>query len=73
MLVLSRKKGEKIIIGKDIEICVLDFDRNTMKIGINAPKSTKIYRSELYDAVQKTNTNSILLDNDSLPDFFNIK
>jgi len=67
MLVLSRKKGEKIIIGKDIEICVLDVDKNLLKIGINAPKSTKIYRSELYDAVQKSNASSIFTNKPDLP------
>ena len=69
MLVLSRKKGEKILIGKDIKISILDLDKNILKIGIDAPRSTKIYRSELYDAVQSSNANSIFSSKDESPDF----
>lgn len=47
MLVLSRKIGETFFIGKDIEVMVVDVDRNKVKIGITAPKETLVLRSEL--------------------------
>lgn len=49
MLVLSRKLGEKIMIGRDREIVitVVDIDRNKIRIGITAAKDVPIYREEL--------------------------
>lgn len=47
MLVLSRKLGEKIVIGDNIEITVVDIDRGKIRLGIEAPKDVPIFRSEL--------------------------
>ena len=47
MLVLSRKLGEKIFIGKDICITVVDIDRGKIRLGIEAPREVAIYRQEL--------------------------
>lgn len=47
MLVLSRKPGDKILIGEDIVITVVRLGPNTVKIGIDAPKTTLILRPEL--------------------------
>ena len=47
MLVLSRKLGEKIYIGEEICITVVDIDRGKIRLGISAPKDVKVYRSEL--------------------------
>ncbi len=47
MLVLSRKVGERIHIGEDICITVVDIDRNKVRLGIDAPKEVEIVRSEL--------------------------
>lgn len=47
MLVLSRKFGEKIYIGDDICITIVDIDRGKIRLGIEAPRSTAIYREEL--------------------------
>lgn len=44
MLVLTRKAGEKIYIGKDICITICDVDRNVVKVGIEAPRSVPIVR-----------------------------
>ena len=53
MLVLSRKLGEKIWIGPDICVVVVDIDRGKVKIGCEAPESVKIFRKELFDAKAK--------------------
>ena len=47
MLVLSRKLGEKIFIGENICITVVDIDRGKIRLGIEAPREVAIYRQEL--------------------------
>ncbi|MFR5265949.1 carbon storage regulator CsrA [Clostridium sp.] len=47
MLVLSRKKGESILIGENIEISVMKIDDGSVKLSINAPKEISILRKEL--------------------------
>ncbi len=55
MLILSRKKGESIIIDDNIEISVIETKGESVKIGIEAPRSVKVYRREVYQAIQKEN------------------
>lgn len=47
MLVLTRKLGEKIRIGQDISITVVDVERGKIRLGIEAPREVPIYRQEL--------------------------
>jgi len=47
MLVLSRKLGEKIVIGENIRITVVKIDRNQIRIGIEAPSDVPVYREEI--------------------------
>ena len=47
MLVVTRKSDESITIADNIEITVLEINKDKVKIGINAPKEVKIFRSEL--------------------------
>lgn len=47
MLVLSRKLNEKIYIGENICITVIDIDRGRVRLGIEAPRDVPIYRQEL--------------------------
>jgi carbon storage regulator len=47
MLVLSRKLGEKIIIGENITVTVVKIDRNQIRIGIEAPSDVPVYREEI--------------------------
>jgi len=55
MLVLTRKAGEGIIIGDDISIKIIEFKGGSIRIGIDAPRETKIYRQEVYDRIKKEN------------------
>ncbi|MDD2650817.1 MAG: carbon storage regulator CsrA, partial [Candidatus Cloacimonetes bacterium] len=55
MLVLTRKQGESIRIGDDIEIVVTDINKGSARIGILAPKSMTIYRKEIYERILKEN------------------
>ncbi len=47
MLVLARKRGEKIVIGTDIVVSVVHIGSNVIRLGIQAPKGTTIYREEI--------------------------
>ena len=56
MLILARRQGESIIIDGDIQVTVLEIAANgTVRLGINAPKSHKVYREELFRAIQEEN------------------
>ncbi len=55
MLILSRKKGEKIIIDNKIEIIVADIKNNEVRLGIKAPKDVQIFRSEIYEKILALN------------------
>ncbi|NBD26714.1 carbon storage regulator CsrA [Paenibacillus glycinis] len=55
MLVLSRKKGETIMIGNDIELTVLEVLADGVKLGISAPREVGILRKELFVAIADTN------------------
>ncbi|CAM4275332.1 carbon storage regulator CsrA [Paenibacillus tarimensis] len=58
MLVLSRKKGETIVIQDEIEVTILDVTSDTVKIGIKAPRHVEILRKEIHQQVQETNRES---------------
>ncbi|QNL99892.1 carbon storage regulator CsrA [Wujia chipingensis] len=67
MLALSRKQGESIVIGNNIEITVLEAKGDQVKIGISAPKSVPVYRKEIYAQIQKENREAVAnLDVESL-------
>lgn len=67
MLALSRKQGESIVIGNNIEITVLEAKGDQVKIGISAPKSVPVYRKEIYAQIQEENREAVAnLDVESL-------
>ncbi|WP_339215268.1 carbon storage regulator CsrA [Solibacillus sp. FSL W8-0372] len=59
MLVLTRKKGETIMIGDQIEVKVISVDGDQVKLGIVAPKSVKVHRSEVFEAIQQQNKEAL--------------
>ncbi|WP_042275384.1 carbon storage regulator CsrA [[Clostridium] dakarense] len=59
MLVVTRKKGESILIGDDIEIKIVKVEDGSVKIAIDAPKDKVILRKEIYDNVKKENSEAI--------------
>jgi carbon storage regulator len=55
MLVLTRKLGESIAIDDHIKIMVVQIKGKQVRLGIQAPKETKIHRQEVYEAIQTSN------------------
>lgn len=55
MLVLTRRKNEAIMLGDDIKITILEVEAERVKIGIDAPRATKILRAELQAEVKSVN------------------
>ncbi len=55
MLILSRKVDERIKIGDDISITIIGISGDQVKIGVEAPKSVKVFRQEVFEAIQTEN------------------
>jgi carbon storage regulator len=53
MLVLSRKKDEKIIIGDNITVMVIEIRGDKVRLGIDAPREVTVHRQEVYEAIQR--------------------
>jgi len=62
VLVITRKKGESIIIGDNIEVKVIKIDDGSVKIAIDAPKEVVILRGELYKEVEEENKNAVVFE-----------
>jgi len=69
MLVLSRQSDESIIIDNNITVKVLEVSGDTVKIGIDAPRSIPVYRKELYDAITEENISATRNQFDGLDEF----
>ena len=55
MLILARRIGESIMVGDQVEISVVDIKGDQVKLGIKAPSQVKVYRREVYAAIQQEN------------------
>ncbi|RUL54187.1 carbon storage regulator CsrA [Lysinibacillus antri] len=66
MLVLSRKAGETIWIGEDVEIVISEVKGEQVKIGIRAPRNIDIVRGELRQDVSESNTEAVVKSLDIL-------
>ena len=53
MLVLSRKKDEKIVIGDNITIMVIEIRGDKVRLGIDAPRDITVHREEVYEAIKR--------------------
>jgi carbon storage regulator len=62
MLVLSRKVGEKLLIGDDIVVTIIDSRGDGVRIGIDAPRSMKVHRAEVIEAVREANREATSAD-----------
>ncbi|MDR1099132.1 MAG: carbon storage regulator CsrA [Treponema sp.] len=55
MLILSRKINEKIMIGEDISISIIEVRGDQVRLGVDAPKTVKVFRQEVFDAIKAEN------------------
>lgn len=60
MLVLTRKKGQALVIGSNIRVVVVDVSGDYVRIGIDAPLEVSVYREELYRELQEENRASMV-------------
>ena len=58
MLIITRKPGEKIMLGDDVTIEVIEVSGSSVRIGIAAPRSVPVYREEIWAAVKEENAAS---------------
>ncbi len=59
MLVLTRRGGESIVIGDEVRVVVLDVRGDTVRLGIEAPRSVQVHRAEVYAEVQAANAAAV--------------
>jgi carbon storage regulator len=67
MLILARRVNESIMIGDQVEISVVDIKGDQVKLGISAPRSVKVYRREVYRAIQEENVAAVRAAPETLP------
>lgn len=60
MLIVARRKGQRVVLGPDIEVVVTEITRNTVKLGIVAPATCSILRGEVHDAIVEANRGATL-------------
>lgn len=53
MLVLVRRRGESIMIGDDVQVTVVDIRGDKVRLGITAPSQVEVHRQEVYEAIQR--------------------
>jgi carbon storage regulator len=68
MLVLTRKVNQSIVIGKDVEIVVLEVRGEQVRIGIKAPRDVAVHRKEIFDQIQEENVSASGTDVGDVPD-----
>ncbi len=67
MLIITRRAGQKIVLGDDITIEVMEIVGNNVRLGVAAPKSLPVYREEIWAAVKEENQAAATAGADPLP------
>ena len=64
MLILTRRVGETLVIGDDVNVTVLGVRGNQVRLGVNASKEVAVHREEIYQRIQKENDSDISSSDD---------
>jgi carbon storage regulator len=67
MLILARRQGERVVIGDDILVTVMEVSASTVRLGIEAPRGVSIFREEIWLAVKEENRAAAEASADALP------
>ena len=67
MLIITRRAGQKVMLGDDVTVHVMEIVGNSVRIGVEAPKSLPVYREEIWAAVKEENQASASADTESMP------
>ncbi|MBO3084916.1 carbon storage regulator CsrA [Cellulomonas fengjieae] len=62
MLVLSRRVGERLVIGDDIVVTIIEVRSDGVRIGIDAPRDVRVHRAEVLDALMAANVEAVAAD-----------
>ncbi len=68
MLLITRKIGERIVLGDDVMVTVIEISGSTVRLGIEAPRSLSVYREEIWLEVQKENEAAAAAAGTKLPE-----
>ena len=72
MLILTRKIGESIMVGDHIRVVIVEVKGRQVRLGVEAPKETKIFRGELFDRIQEENNRASLAGSEALKEAANL-
>jgi carbon storage regulator len=67
MLNITRRRGERVVLGDDVFISVLEVSGQTVRLGIDAPRSVRVYREEIWLEVKRENEAAAQASGASLP------
>jgi carbon storage regulator len=67
VLIITRRPGEKIMLGDDVVIEVIEVSGSSVRVGIQAPKSIPVYREEIWRSVKEENAAAAAADPDQFP------
>ncbi|MDH4380812.1 MAG: carbon storage regulator CsrA [Gammaproteobacteria bacterium] len=64
MLILTRRVGESLMIGDEVNVTVLGIKGNQVRIGVNAPKDVAVHREEIYQRIQQEQPGQAVADDE---------
>lgn len=67
MLIITRRPGERIMLGDETRIHIMEIVGNSVRVGVEAPKSIPVYREEIWNAVKEENKAAAAADTTTLP------